>query len=268
MAIQRPETSIRSVSLWSFRQFQVVSCAQHLHRVHNITVLLSQPLFISTESLIISTSATMKRKNRLSEYDATITEYYNRDRLQRELNDFYNYTSAFRNSHDTYENPMHTYAYDIVDDDTVEYDENGWTKGNPYLVTPSPSPQRQSSVTHNKYKNHDSPDTSAMSSDYCSEDTNNDKNISYEQSLASKTMSSTVDSFLTTPQIERGKGSNGSSPEHHFLDGISRGSVNTGVSHGSETSSISDLKFKKRMIERSIERRFNRFPRLVTKCLN
>jgi len=157
---------------------------------------------------------------------------------------------------------MHTHEYDIENDDTVEYDENGWTKGNPYLVTPSPSPQRQSLVTHNKYESHEIPELSAVSSDSYSEDTNNDNNISYQNSTASKTMSSTVDSFFTPPRTERGKGTKGSSPEH-FLDGISRGSAHTGVSQDSGNSSISDLKIKKRMIERSFERKFNIFPKVV-----
>jgi len=196
----------------------------------------------------------MKRKSQMKEYDAQITAYYNRERIQRELNEFYIFTS-FRRSHNMYENPMHTREYNIIDDDTLDCEDNNLNNCYTYFAPPSPSPNLKSSE-------YGIPELSPVSSDSGSkEDRNNDKDVSFETIT---TLHTTLDPYITPPCSARRKKE---SVQHSFMDGLSRSSPSTGnisgVSYASENSSILDLKIKKRLIERTFERNFNVIPEIV-----
>jgi hypothetical protein len=187
----------------------------------------------------------------MRKYDQVLTAYYNRERIQRELNEFYIFTS-FRRSHDIYENPMHTREYDIIDDDTVEYDKTDLNKDTAYSVNP-PSPNHKASSGYDIHA------LSPVSSDSGTED--NKIDVSFKTATTATTVPTTPNSF-STPRSTRRK-----SVQHSLMDGLSRSSPSfsniTGVSYGSENSSISDLKIKKRQIERSFELKYSVFPKTV-----
>lgn len=162
----------------------------------------------------------------VNEYDELLAAYFDRARLQRELHEFYKFTS-FRRSMDLHVNPMHTHEYEIVDkdkddDDTIDFDDDDWDNNEDYNVTPSSSPHR---LIHHKIQ---------------------EKNEPLE--ALNTTITTAEDSVL-------------------MEEGLSRASPNThlsGVSFSSGNSSISDLKLKKRQIERAYERRYPRYPLMVS----
>lgn len=201
----------------------------------------------------------MKRKSKVirtsvNEHDELIAAYFDQTRLLRELKEFYTFTS-FRRSHDFYENPMHTHEFDIVeeeeeaaavvDEDFFDLVENESHEKQDYSSTPSNSPLHQPLTTTTER-----PSEESLSG-------HSDKNISFETST---TMNTSLDSMHTKREPF-------TADDSVMEEGLSRASPNThvsGVSYSSENSSISDLKLKKRLIERNYERRFPRFPSVVS----
>jgi hypothetical protein len=169
----------------------------------------------------------MKWKPIINEYDELLAAYFDRDRLLRELHEFYKFTS-FRRSLDLHVNPMHTFEYDIVDkdneDDTIDFHDHDWDTNVDYSATP-PRSRRPRDVKIQE------------------------KNVSFETSTTlNTTMGTAEDSVLLEEGLSR------TSPNTHL----------SGVSFSSGNSSISDLKIKKRQIERAYERRFPRYPLVVS----
>mmetsp|Transcript_1365 Transcript_1365/g.2480 ORF Transcript_1365/g.2480 Transcript_1365/m.2480 type:complete len:198 (+) Transcript_1365:201-794(+) len=168
-----------------------------------------------------------------NEYDELLADYFDRARLQRELHEFYKFTS-FRRSMDLYENPMHTFEYEIIDKDHRKVDDddindtddsfdNDWDMNDDYNVTPPRSPR------HLKIRE------------------NHEESFETSQTL-NTTIASGDDSAILEEGLSR------ASPNTHF----------SGVSYSSGNSSIPDLKIKKRQIERAFERRFPRYPMVLT----
>jgi methylglyoxal synthase len=100
----------------------------------------------------------------------------------------------------------------------------------------------------------------------CSSDSGTEDNkidVSFKTATTATTVPTTPNSFSTPRSTRRKK----ESVQHSLMDGLSQSSPCfsniTGVSYGSENSSISDLKIKKRQIERSFEMKYSVSPKTV-----
>lgn len=202
-----------------------------------------------------------RKTNWLNERDDDIAAYFNVDRLRKELYEFYKFTS------DNYHGQIYTYEYDIIDDDTIDLD------GAAYRFDSSPrktSPMNKKKVitpTKNKIdKFAGLPSLSPISiqsskSGSASAQINTARRDSHLKDISFQTNTTVGTDLDSLP---------GNSPLKalhmdtaiSIADSQTPSSNATGVSYSSNTT-ISDLKVKKRQLERSFEKKFEQFPRIV-----
>lgn len=202
-----------------------------------------------------------RKTNWLNERDDDIAAYFNVDRLRKELYEFYKFTS------DTYHGQVHTYEYDIVDDDTIDLD------GDAYRFDSSPrktSPMNKKKiVTPRKNKMEKFAGLPSLSP--ISMQSSKSGSVSGQRNTPTRDTHLKDISFQTNTTVGTDLDSlPPNSPLHamhadtaiSIADSQTPSSNATGVSYSSNTT-ISDLKDKKRLLERSYEKKFQQFPRIV-----